>query len=233
MSGCMSYALFSLLGQMEKRIDNVSSRVEEINIKIGQTISFDQKEVKSELTNTIENKSKEIGKELRNEINTLSKRIDDNLLEVDNAITKTYNSSSFDKDALRTELMKTIEHNEKEFMKEFKNEINNITKRIETVSSNLEETIPKVDKLDSFDPEGARLEMLRLIENKGQDISKKLKDEISVVTNSIQINEGGTRELRHRIDSAHELLKEMKNEHILHSKLFIDYKYFQSFIVLN
>ena len=80
MCGYMSYALFSLSGQMEKRIDNVSSRVEEIIPKISQTISFDQKEVKSELTNTIEDKSKKIANELRNEISTLSKRIDYKLL---------------------------------------------------------------------------------------------------------------------------------------------------------
>ena len=217
----MSYTWFYFVGLLNKRIDNVSSRVEEVIPKVGPKNSLDPKEVRSEITNTIENKGQEIKKELRNEITMLSKRIDSTLLVVENAVPKSDKASVFDKDAFRTEVMSSIVHNEKEFKKEINNEINNVTKRIEIVSSNLEKSILKIDKLATFDPDRSRLEMVKLIENKGQDISKELKNDISVVTNSIHIKEDDTRELRQRIDSNHKSIEELKTEHRLHSKLFL------------
>ena len=144
---------------------------------------------------------------------------------VENATPKTDKASSFDKEVFRTELMKTMLHNEKEFKKELNNEINNVTKRIETVSSNLETSIPKIDKLSAFDPDRSRMEMVRLIENKGREISKELKNDISEVTKSIHVKEDDTRELRQRIDSADKSIEELKTEHRIHSKLLYDYVY--------
>ena len=171
---------------MNKRIDLVSSQVEEGIPKIGQPYFPDHDTIRSEIAEITENNNKEIERRLNGEIKTLSKTIETVSLQVEKTVPKIEQLSSFDHDKFRSDMMKVIENRNKEITRDFKNEMNGVEKRLDTVSSQVEQSIPEIKKLASVDSEKIKNGMLKTIEDKTEETAKGLKTHLTIMEKRIE-----------------------------------------------
>ena len=190
-----------------------SNKLKESILKIERQTSLDHELIKSDLIKAQEDKSEEITKQLNEEIKTVKKRTDDVSLRVEKSILKLEQLSSFDENALKTELKKQMEIINSEVTSQLDNNINTITKRVDNVSSDLLASSIKLDKLMAFDHNEATLEMTKLIEKKTKEVLKDLKSEMNKETKPLRDSVEDIQKWNQQSDETKKLLDEIKDEH--------------------
>ena len=190
-----------------------SNKFKESILKIERQTSLDHELIKSDLIKAQEDKSEEITKQLNEEIKTVKKRTDDVSLRVEKSILKLEQLSSFDENALKTELKKQMEIENSEVTSKLDNNINTITKRVDNISSDLLASSIKLDKLMAFDHNEATLEMTKLIEKKTKEVLKDLKSEMNKETKPLRDRVEDIQKWNQQSDETKKLLDEIKDEH--------------------
>ena len=208
------FLLFVIIDNISLQMKDELSNAQESILNIERKTSLDHELIKSELIKAQENKSQEITNELKKEINAVQKRTDEVSLKVENSINKLEQVSSLKQNALITDLKKRMEMENVELTNKLDNSINTITKRIDTISSDLCASSTKLDKLMVFDHTNLTLEMSKLIEKKTQEVSNDLKSHINKETKTIQSDTvKEIQRLDQKSEKAQKLLDELNEEH--------------------
>ena len=169
---------------------NVDAALEKTSLNNSQQGCVNEEKISLKLMENVKSKGEEIKKEVKDDMYVMSNQVGKFSSELEKIAGKLESFPSIiDHQALRLQMKEAIENEKKDISDHFQAEINIAKKAIDDVSVKIESFCPELNRLSAYNPVELKLEMTNSVESRCKETEKDLKNELSIITNKIEILE--------------------------------------------